>query len=615
MDGRDLVRSMKAVGSAGAAQGLRTVRAAWRRNRADAAGLPVRGPERARVPGAVQEAEPGPGGGTLRFSRSELRIRVAVSGAVFWSWDGAEPEPSYALAGRCPEPDPRAVLEPDKDGGWRVIAERVTVVVSRHGAIDVCTPGGVMLRRELPPRWWEPAEGGPARWMQRSEVAADARFFGLGGRASGPRLRDGTYRLWNTDPGRAFGRGTIRSPSRCRCSWWWPTRAPTWCSTTPPGTARSRCGRARRGRARGTTGPGRARCGWRAVRCAAGWWWAPPRACCSPGSRSPGRPRCRPRGRWVVSSRAGASGARRRCAGPWRAIRSTVCRSMPSTSASATTTSARCSPSTRSASRNWRCSPRNCVGTGYVWCRPSARRSRPRRATPCTTAGWPRTRSCGARRAGSSRRWRRPGRPFSRISRTRACGSGGEVSTRSGSRRASPASGTTWTNRRCSPLSGSRRCPGRRGTPWRDAGVTIARPTTCTGCAWPRRPTRGCGTWFPTSVPSSSRGPAGRACSATAAPGPGSPPRAGRGCGRHCRWCWGWGCAECRIQARTRAVSTAVRRPSCMCVGSSWARTCRCSARTRACGRGSGSRGSSVPRCWSTRVWRSSSVGGCCRTS
>ncbi|WP_329215392.1 glycosyl hydrolase [Streptomyces sp. NBC_01485] len=207
MDGRDLVRSMKAVGSAGAAQGLRTVRAAWRRRRADATGLPVRGPERARVPGLVQEAEPGPGGGTLRFSRSELTIRVAVNGAVFWGWDGAGPEPSYALAGRGPEPDPRAVLEPDKDGGWRVVAERVTVVVSRHGAVEVCTPGGVMLRRDLPPRWWEPQGGGPARWMQRSEVAADARFFGLGGRASGPRLRDGAYRLWNTDPGHAFDRG------------------------------------------------------------------------------------------------------------------------------------------------------------------------------------------------------------------------------------------------------------------------------------------------------------------------------------------------------------------------------------------------------------------------
>ncbi|MFI8220936.1 TIM-barrel domain-containing protein [Streptomyces sp. NPDC085932] len=207
MNGRDLVRSVRAVASVGAAQGVRTVRAAWRRRRADATGLPARGAERARVPGPVREVEPGPGGGVVRFSRSDLRIFVAVNGAVFWGWDGAEPEPSYALAGRCPEPDPRAVLEPDKDGGWRVVAERVTVVVSRHGAVEVRTPGGVTLRRELPPRWWEPVGGGPARWTQRSEVAADARFFGLGGRAAGPRLPDGTYRLWNTDPGQAFGPG------------------------------------------------------------------------------------------------------------------------------------------------------------------------------------------------------------------------------------------------------------------------------------------------------------------------------------------------------------------------------------------------------------------------
>ncbi|MET9359179.1 glycoside hydrolase family 31 protein [Streptomyces sp. NPDC006617] len=204
MDGRDLVRSMKTVGSVGVAQGLRTVRAAWRRRRADAAGLPPRGAERARVPGPLREVEPGPGGGVLRFGRSELRVLVAVNGAVFWGWDGAGPEPSYALAGRCPEPDPRAVLEPDKDGGWRVVAERATVAVSRHGAVEVRTPGGVVLRRELPPRWWEPAGGGPARWTQRSEVAADARFFGLGGRSAGPRLRDGTYRLWNTGPDLPF---------------------------------------------------------------------------------------------------------------------------------------------------------------------------------------------------------------------------------------------------------------------------------------------------------------------------------------------------------------------------------------------------------------------------
>ncbi|WP_116210575.1 glycoside hydrolase family 31 protein [Streptomyces olivoreticuli] len=209
MDARDLRRLANAVGTA---RGLRSVRWAWRRRRADAAGLPRRGAERARVPGAVRGAEPLPGGGVVRFARSSLRVRVAAGGAVFCGWDGAEPEPSYALAGPVPEADERAVLEPDTDGGWRVVSERVLVVVGRHGTVEVRTPGGVVLRRDLPPRWWEPVdpaarEAVEARWTQRSEVAADARFFGLGGRAVGPRLRDGAYRLWNTDPGGAFEPG------------------------------------------------------------------------------------------------------------------------------------------------------------------------------------------------------------------------------------------------------------------------------------------------------------------------------------------------------------------------------------------------------------------------
>ncbi|MFG3405163.1 glycoside hydrolase family 31 protein [Streptomyces sp. NPDC048142] len=204
MDGRDLVRRVRLVGSV---RGLRTVRSAWRRRSADAAALPARGAERARAPGALTGAEPGPGGGVVRFARSELRIRVSVGGAVFWAWDGVEPLPSYAVAGEAPAPDPRAVLEPDKDGGWQVVSERLTVVVSRTGVVELRTPGGLLLRRELPPRWWEPVGGGPVRWVQRSEVPADARFFGLGGRAGGPRLRGGVYGLWNTDPGGRFGPG------------------------------------------------------------------------------------------------------------------------------------------------------------------------------------------------------------------------------------------------------------------------------------------------------------------------------------------------------------------------------------------------------------------------
>ncbi|TGA88436.1 glycosyl hydrolase, partial [Streptomyces sp. MZ04] len=84
MNGRDLVRSMKAVGLVGTAQGLRTVRSSWRMKRADASGLAPRGVERARAPGPVTGVEPGPGGGVVRFARSELRVRVTTGGAIFW---------------------------------------------------------------------------------------------------------------------------------------------------------------------------------------------------------------------------------------------------------------------------------------------------------------------------------------------------------------------------------------------------------------------------------------------------------------------------------------------------------------------------------------------------
>ncbi|KJK42964.1 TIM-barrel domain-containing protein [Streptomyces sp. NRRL F-4428] len=283
MDGRDLVRAVMDIGTE---RGRRAWLSAWRRRRADAVGLPRRGAERARVPGPLVGTEAWPGGGVLRFARSELLVRVLAGGVVFWSWDGAGAGPSYAVVGSGPEPDLRAVLEPDTGGGWRVVSERVTVAVSRHGAVEVRTPGGAVLRRESPPRWWEPvplagesadragSAGGPvpagggvggaasggdgrgpdrtgtgagpgalrsgagagagagvrdrggvgfgrpeagadgggagtgrARWVVRSEVPADARFFGLGGRAAGPRLRDGVYRLWNTDPKGGFGPG------------------------------------------------------------------------------------------------------------------------------------------------------------------------------------------------------------------------------------------------------------------------------------------------------------------------------------------------------------------------------------------------------------------------
>ncbi len=88
MDGRDLVRSVRMIKAIGPAQGLRSVRTAWRARRADALALPRRTAERARVPGAARGAESQPGGGVIHFARSSLRVRVAAGGAVFCGWDG-----------------------------------------------------------------------------------------------------------------------------------------------------------------------------------------------------------------------------------------------------------------------------------------------------------------------------------------------------------------------------------------------------------------------------------------------------------------------------------------------------------------------------------------------
>ncbi|MEE1927298.1 hypothetical protein V1J52_03730 [Streptomyces sp. TRM 70351] len=162
---------------------------------------------RARVPGPVLGAEPGPGGGLVRCARSVLRVEVTSGGSVFLGWDGAGPGPSAALVAGCPAVDGRATLEPDTDGGWRVVAQRVLVTVSRDGTVVVRTPGGVLLRRDLPPRWWESEPGAGGAWVQRAEVAADARFLAV----DGAPLPDGTYAVpGSASPGvRASGSGVV----------------------------------------------------------------------------------------------------------------------------------------------------------------------------------------------------------------------------------------------------------------------------------------------------------------------------------------------------------------------------------------------------------------------
>lgn len=615
MDGRDLVRSVKVVGSTGAAQGLRTVRAAWRRRRADASGLPARGAERARVPGPVRDAVPGPGGGIVRFSRSELRITVAVNGAVFWGWDGAGPEPSYALGGRCPEPDPRAVLEPDKDGGWRVVAERVTVAVSRHGAVEVRTPGGVTLRRDLPPRWWEPVGGGTARWMQRSEVAADARFFGLGGRASGPRLRDGTYRLWNTDPGHAFAPGDdplyVTMPVQLVVA-----DAAThlvFHDTSWDGTVTLREGEEGAGSGHDRAGTSDLRMDGGPLRC-----WVvvgtPARVLHAWASLT-GAPALPPawalghhHARWGFGSE---QEVRRIVAGyqehglPLDAVHLDIDHYDEH---QVFTVDSERFPKLPVLAEELRRDGIRLVSVvdpavkaepgNAVYDSGTAEDAFVRDASGRLVRGvvWPGEAVFPDFTHARVREWW-GGLYKERLSQG-FTGFWHDMN--------EPTSFAAF-GESTLPRSARHDLDGRGGD-HREAHNVYA-------LCMARAAYEALRELAPRSGRSSSRAPGGPGCRSTGEPGPAMWPPAGRGCGPRCPWSWGSGCAGCRTRVLTWAVSTGVRRRSCICAGSNWARISRCSGPTRVCGRGVGSPGSSVPRCWSTRAWRSSNGGGCCRTS
>ncbi|MEU6444638.1 TIM-barrel domain-containing protein [Streptomyces sp. NPDC047046] len=221
MIARDLVRWLTATRGDGAGGGrpgavsrvvarrrVRAGRAAWR----GGAVAPVR----ARVPGALTALEPAPGGGLVRFARSELYVRVTARGALFLGWDGAAPMPSYAVSGtEAVAPDERVVLEPDTEGGVRLVSERLGLTVARDGTVEVRTPGGVVLRRQSPPRWWEAAgsvrSGG--RWVSRAEVAADAVFLGAG--RDGAVLAEGAYTVGGVRPGLRMPVQVVQADAGC----------------------------------------------------------------------------------------------------------------------------------------------------------------------------------------------------------------------------------------------------------------------------------------------------------------------------------------------------------------------------------------------------------------
>jgi len=195
---------------AGLPNSLRALRyEAWRR-RLDALHVPVSPDGALRVPGKLLSTEPSQSGLLLRFENTSLEVRFLAPDMVFLSWDDAGILPSYAV--EKPDWSPVTTSCERRPGAWRVGSGSLDVLVAEDGGIRILDAEGHSIREQDPPAWR--GRG----WSLSSPLPVEARVSGLGNRAAPLDLRrppDGsapsagprTYRLWNRDPGGAFGPG------------------------------------------------------------------------------------------------------------------------------------------------------------------------------------------------------------------------------------------------------------------------------------------------------------------------------------------------------------------------------------------------------------------------
>jgi alpha-glucosidase len=187
-----------------------TARSASRRRRDQRAGA---GAAVTRSPGALLAAEPltaegrpGAVGLFCRFAEADLEVRFLADDVVRLTWGPGEPPVPWALVEPSSDHRPRSPVEVTTGAGargWaRAAAPDLSVSVSADGEVSFFGPGDVLVRREPPP-----LRRGASR-TARFLLRPGERVSGLGEQASPVDLRGGAHRLWNRDPGGAWGPGT-----------------------------------------------------------------------------------------------------------------------------------------------------------------------------------------------------------------------------------------------------------------------------------------------------------------------------------------------------------------------------------------------------------------------
>lgn len=189
----DLLRGVAFVGLGNAWRALRYTRqkARWERTPA---------PSEAPVAvGVLLAVEPLPSGVRFRFANATLEVLFLSSDLLRLTWTPGAVPPPYALA-RTEWPEVGVVLGQEGET-WRLRSAELALALAPDGLKVERVREGVVLRWEAFPQ--RRGEG----WVHSADLHPAAPVFGLGEPAAPFNLRPGTYRLWNRDPGGAYGPG------------------------------------------------------------------------------------------------------------------------------------------------------------------------------------------------------------------------------------------------------------------------------------------------------------------------------------------------------------------------------------------------------------------------
>jgi alpha-glucosidase len=197
MDIRTLLYALRSLGPLTLA---RTARYSQYRDRLD---RPLMSQPRnlATTPGLVLETILLPSGASCKFEHAEMEMLFLAPDLVRITWhsneQNAHPPQPYALA--CQEWPPVT----DK---WEANLEEMnfstrsmSVTVQGDGGLLFRDQEGNTLRQELPPEFYG------AACVHQALLQPDERIYGLGERSTTLNRRGGSYRMWNTDPGGAYG--------------------------------------------------------------------------------------------------------------------------------------------------------------------------------------------------------------------------------------------------------------------------------------------------------------------------------------------------------------------------------------------------------------------------